>query len=133
MSVENVEVVRRGVEAWNRGGIDQILPMFHPNVRAYPFPEWIGPKVYSGHEGFRRLSEEWTENFDEYKWDVERLLDAGDKVVALIYHRGRIKDTDMPISQPIGVVWSQFRDGLVGEGRFFLTWAEALEAAGLSD
>jgi ketosteroid isomerase-like protein len=111
MSQENVEIIRRGVQEWNRRGIEGILPLLHPDIRAYPFPEWVGPKVYSGRAGFRELAREWTENFEDYKWDAERIFDADDRVVALVYHRGRVRNTSVPISQPIGAIWGEFRDG----------------------
>jgi hypothetical protein len=107
--------------------------MLHPEIKAVPFPEWVGPKAYIGHEGFRRLSEEWTETFESYSWEVEQITDAGDQVVALIYHRGQIKGTDVPLRQPIGAVWGDFRVGGPAEARFLLSWDEALEAAGLSE
>ena len=36
---------------------------------------------------------------------------------------GRIKGSGVPIRQPLGVVYSEIRDGRIGETRNFLTWA----------
>ena len=41
-------------------------------------------------------------------------------------------DSGEPVRQPIGVVYSDFRDGQIGEASFFRSWPEALAAAGLS-
>jgi xanthine/CO dehydrogenase XdhC/CoxF family maturation factor len=134
MSRENVEVVSAGIEAWNREGVEGILRDFHPDFRGYPFPEWIGDPIYHGIDGMRRLALEWTDQFDDYRWDSERLIDLGDRVVALVHHHGRTKGDGIEIRQEMGVVFGDFRaDGKVGEAHFFLTWAEALEAAGLSE
>jgi hypothetical protein len=46
--------------------------------------------------------------------------------------RGKIKGTTVPIQQPTGVVYSDFREGEIGRAYFFETWREALEAAGIS-
>ena len=46
---------------------------------------------------------------------------------------GRIKDSGVPIRQPLGVVYSDFRDGRIGKSRNFLTWRQALDAVGLSE
>jgi hypothetical protein len=59
--------------------------------------------------------------------------EAGNEVVALIEHGGKIKRTDVPLRQPMGIVASDFRNGRVGSLRFFQTWEEALEAAGLRE
>ena len=76
---------------------------------------------------------EWTDTFDEVKWETEKLIDVADTVVALVTHKGRIKGTGIPISQPVGAVFASFADGMVGEMSFFMTWDEALEAAGLEE
>ena len=54
-------------------------------------------------------------------------------MIALLEMTGRIKGSSLPIQQPIGAVHGGFHDGLIGETRYFLTWREALEAAGLSE
>ena len=38
----------------------------------------------------------------------------------------------MPVRQPMGSVAWDFRGGKIGKARFFPSWEEALEAAGLS-
>jgi hypothetical protein len=45
----------------------------------------------------------------------------------------RPSPTTSTTRQPVGVLQSDFRDGMVGELRFFLTWHQALEAVGLSE
>jgi ketosteroid isomerase-like protein len=134
MSQENVEVVRDTMNAYNGGGgVDAMLPFIHPAAVTYPFPEWIEEPVYRGREGTRRLTEVWTKPFDEYAGEMHDILDAGERVVWLGWSTGRIKGAGTPIRQPLGVVFSNFRDGMIGEARFFLTWDEALQAAGLRD
>ena len=46
---------------------------------------------------------------------------------------GRIKGSDVPIRQPLGTVYSDFRAGMVGEVRNFLTWRQARESVGLRE
>jgi hypothetical protein len=128
-----IELFRRGMDAWNRDGVSGVLPFFQNDVVAHPFPEWPGEPIYRGHDGFRRLASEWTDQFDHYSWEEERVVDAGDAtVVGLVYHRGQIKGTEVPIKQPMGTVWKLVEDK-AEEVFFFLTWAEALEAVGLAE
>jgi ketosteroid isomerase-like protein len=135
MSQENVEIVRTAIDAWNRDGdIDALVEVFATDSVIHPFPEWPGPKVYYGRKGMRKLAGEWIENFDEIRWDTDRLIDSADQVIALVNHRGRIKGTDIPIAQPLGAVFADFReDRSCGAAHFFMTWEEALEAAGMSE
>jgi ketosteroid isomerase-like protein len=134
MSQQNVEIVRGAMDAWNGGGgVDALLAFIHPDAVTYPFPEWPEDRVYRGHEGARRLAGVWTQPFDEYAGEMQEIRDLGDQVVWLGWTTGRIKGAGTPIRQPLGAVFSRFRGGMIGEGRFFLTWDEALDAARWSE
>ena len=133
MSQENVEIVRRIFDAYAGGGIEAALPFYTPDVVMHPFPEWIEESEYRGHAGVRRLIAVWTDNFDEFEFRAHEIREVGDQVLALAETAGRIKGSGVPIRQPLGVVNSKFRDGMIGETRNFLTWEQALEAAGLAE
>jgi hypothetical protein len=62
VSQENVEVVRRGLEAWQRDDLDSYLLLIDPDV------EWLtgvdrglglAASVYYGHDGIRELWNLW--------------------------------------------------------------------------
>ncbi len=134
MSEENVELICEGIAKWNRGELDAVIQLAATDALLHPFFGWPDDQIYRGREGWRRLIYQWLENFQEIQWDIERMVDREDQVVALVHHRGRHKGTGLPISQPLGVVFGDFRvDGTVGLVRFFLEWDEALEAAGLQE
>jgi ketosteroid isomerase-like protein len=133
MSLENVEIVRRLYEAFAADGTEATMAIFAADSIHYPFPEWFERSEYRGHQELRELLAVWTESFDEFAFEVSELRDAGDSVVMLGETVGRIMGTGVPIRQPLGAVYSDFRDGQIGKARNFLTWREALEAAGLSE
>ena len=133
VSQENVELLRRAWDAVN-SGVDVMLPFFPEDCIWYPFPEWPdGPQARTGHDGIREIMASWAENFDEFSVALRDTRDLGDRVVALGEQTARIRGSGVPIRQPVGQLCSDFRDGTIGEVRFFLTWTEALEAAGLSE
>jgi ketosteroid isomerase-like protein len=103
------------------------------DVTLYSIPEWPGPSEYCGHDGVRALLAEWVENFDDFTIEVHEVRAVGDQVLVLAETVGRIRGSRVPIRQSLGALWWDFRDGKVGRGRTFLTWREALEAAGLKD
>jgi hypothetical protein len=53
--------------------------------------------------------------------------------VTLAELTGQIRGTRTPIRQRFAVVASDFRDGRVGEVRYYTTWQDALEAVGLAE
>jgi len=132
MSQENVELVRQDYKAFAAGGADATAPSFAPDAVHHAYPEWVTQSEYRGPDGLRALLAEWTDNFDDFELEVRELRDCGDSVVMLGETVGRIKGSGVPIRQPLGAVYSDFRDGQIGQARNFLTWREALEAAGLS-
>jgi ketosteroid isomerase-like protein len=118
------------------GGADSgeaVLPFVPVDVVWHPQPEWIVHAAYRGHDGVLEAMRVFTETFDDYHAVLHEAREAGDRVVALVWQSGVVKGTHEAIRQPIGVVYSDFRDGQIGEARFFGSWAEALEAAGLSE
>ncbi len=133
MSQENVEVSKRAQDAFVAGGIEAVVAFFAPDVVAYPFPEWVEESEYRGHDGLRTLMAVWTDNFDEFEFRAWEFREVGDRVLALGEIAGRIKGSGVPIRQPLGFVYDDFRDGLIGEACYFLTWNQALEAVGLSE
>jgi ketosteroid isomerase-like protein len=133
MSQENLEVARAGIEALNSEGVEALLPYYAPDAVIYPFPEWVEASEYRGHDGLRAMVTLWTETVDDFALETHEIRDAGDQVVWLGWTTGRIKGADAPIRQMAGGVFLRPEGGLVREARFYLNWAQALEAAGLPD
>jgi ketosteroid isomerase-like protein len=132
MSQENVEIVHRMADAFNRSGIEAALPYIDPQIEWYGPPGWLEQHVYTGHEGIRQLAATWSDNFDGLRLDVERVIDVDDdEVLVLVYQRGRIKDSGVPIELRVGYEW-QLRKGKTVRVQAHFSWEEALEAVGLS-
>jgi hypothetical protein len=132
MSQENVELVAAAFEAYNAGGIEAVLPLCPPDVVMYPFPEWVEDAVYRGHDGVRRLVN-WLEEFDRPRWDVHELRAADSRVLARCDLVARTNASSVPIRQPWAVICSGFRGHMIGEWRWFQTWRDALDVAGLEE
>jgi ketosteroid isomerase-like protein len=133
MSQENVEIVRNAFRAFAAGGTEAALSFFAPGFVWYVTDRWVEDSAYRGHEGMRRLAAGFSDNFDRWGYEVHDTRDAGDRVVALVEMTGQIKHSGGPISQPLGLVVSDFHDETFGEVRAFPSWREALEAVGLAE
>ncbi|HEX3432559.1 MAG TPA: nuclear transport factor 2 family protein [Solirubrobacteraceae bacterium] len=131
MSQENVEIVRGAFQAFGAGGIDAALSFFSPDVVWYPTDRWVDDAAYRGHDGVRRIAAAFSGNFDDFRYEVDDLRDAQDRVVALVDMIGRIKQSQDEVSQRLGLVLSGFSDGTIREVRVFSSWSDALEAVGL--
>ena len=131
MSQENVETVRNAFQTFSAKGIDAALSCFAPDVVWYPTDRWLDDSAYRGHEGIRSLVAAFSENFDDFRYDVHDVRDAQDGVVALVDMIGRIKHSGSEVSQRLGFVVSGFHDGTFREVRAFPSWHDALKAVGL--
>ena len=100
--------------------------------------EWIvregmdGRTVWVGRKEFVQIRT-WTEEFEGWSIQVERLIDADDdRVVALTRQSGTGKGSGVPVELDLGLIY-ELKDGRVIRITNYLTHAEALEAAGLSE
>jgi len=135
MSQENVELMRKALEAFNRRDIDGLLKAIDPEVEWSPPVQLPGSSLQRGHDGVRRSVADMLDAFENLRADPERFIDQGDQVVALYYWRGQGSGSGISVDQfevPVGLL-ATMRDGLAVRVRFFTTWEEALEAAGLQE
>jgi ketosteroid isomerase-like protein len=131
MSVENVEIVRRGYEKFRLTGLfvaELSTPKFVWDMSN--FRGWPEQQVYEGSEGAQAFLDDWTDAWDDWELEVDALHDGGEKVVALLHQRGRSKATGMPVEMSLAQVWT-LRDGKQTRMDMYSDQSEALEAAGL--
>ncbi|HEV3230256.1 MAG TPA: nuclear transport factor 2 family protein, partial [Solirubrobacteraceae bacterium] len=131
VSRQNVEIVRRSFEAHRTGGIEAAIPFYAPDFVWDAGPDWLEDRVYRGHDGARRLDAIFAASFEDYSLVVHEIRGVGEQVLALYEATGRIKDSGVPLRQPVGLVLSDFRDGAIGKVRSYFSWQEAREAVGV--
>jgi len=135
MSQENVEVVKRGWEAWIAGDFHALFAVFDPAVQwdTTSFEGWPEDEVYYGHEGVRRFFEDWLASWDRYEAGVEEYLDVDDdRVLVLCWQRGYGSGSHVPVEMD----WAQLctlKRGLVCRLEAYSDRQAALEAVGLRD
>jgi ketosteroid isomerase-like protein len=133
VSRENVEIVRNAFDAFGAEGIGAALSFFSPDIVWYPTDRWLDGSAYRGHDGMRTIEAAFSENFDDFGFQVHGTRDAQDRVVARVDMTGRIKHSGSEVRQRLGFVVSGFRDGTFREVRVFPSWDEALKAVELED
>jgi ketosteroid isomerase-like protein len=127
-SADNVQIVRRALEAFNSRGVDAALQYLDPEIEWWGPPEWLEERLYSGHDGVRRLASFWTQTFDEYRLDLDEASDSGNTVLALCHQRGRMKGTGDQIAEPIAYIW-EIRNGKAIRVDVYFSWDAAMDAA----
>ena len=131
MSQENVERVRAALDAVNREGPSAIEDLLDAEVTWIADRSDMGRTTYRGKEGVRRSFAELSEGFEEFGFEPEEFIDAGERVVALGRMYGRGRATAIRAEIPLGIVCTIGPDGKLVRYESFRDRAEALEAAGL--
>jgi uncharacterized protein len=133
MSQENVEIVRRVTEAWNRNEQERVVRFLDPDVIFDATRRLINPKTYAGIEGIRAMFAERDEVWGEFRMEPDEFVDAGDRVVVIGRWVGKGRGSGVDVSQPIADVFT-LRDGRVVRCEIgYSDRGEALVAAGLEE
>jgi ketosteroid isomerase-like protein len=125
----NLEIVQRGFEAFNREGIEGIIPLIHPEFEATTPPDLASePDTYRGPDGVRRWFQSFDEVMDQIRWDARGFRQVGDRVVVEFTLRARGKTTGLDFGQDAVMVW-ELRDGKAIRLVLYPTLDQALAAA----
>ncbi len=133
MSQENVEIVRAGFAAFNRGDYEAALAAFHPEVEWVPY---LGALQGSIHRGRQALLEMWNDINQNlggaFQVEAQEFIDCGEKIVVVVEARGTGSSSGAELRQKWAQVAS-LQDRLVIRVEPFPTREEALEATGLQE
>ncbi len=128
MSEEQVETVRRFIDAGVRDDLEAMLACLHPEVEMLPLRAST-EGAFRGHEGWKRFRADTWSHYERFEPRYE-LADLGDGVIAYgaILVRGMGSGVEMEV--PSAGIF-QFRDGLIVRWEDFGSKELALEMAGL--
>jgi hypothetical protein len=129
MSQENVELVRRLIEAFEARDIDAFVSAHHADAEVRNLrSQIVGP--YRGHSGIRHMAEETFDMAPDYAIQIEQIRDCGSRVLLLGRQGGTVGG--VPMDQVLAELF-EITAGKVASSQDFATVDEALEAAGLRE
>ena len=138
MSQANVEIVRSLYAKTERGDFSfldrepELRDFYAPDFEWHTRDDLPDAGIRRGYEGLARLGAEWIEAFEDFHVDLDELIDAGDRVVAVTRLCGRPRDGSQDLELHETQVW-RLREGKAVEVRAYLTLAEALKAVELEE
>lgn len=139
MSQENVDLVT-GIYGASAAmdkdellaALPELIAQMDPEIEWVEDPQRADGRTYRGHAGVRKSFEQWLEGFDEYGFEVERIVDCGDDVLVVGREQGRGAASGATVSSEIFQLLT-IRDGKLLRYREFYDEDAALEAAGLAE
>jgi ketosteroid isomerase-like protein len=132
MSQENVELVRRSLDAYSRRDIRTLREIVDPDVEldwSASLGELAG--VYRGIDAVLRFYAEWYAMFDMTVLEPERFLEIDDSVVVPNVARLRGRE-EIEVSARSALVFTA-RDSRITHVRLYQETSDALKAVGLAE
>jgi ketosteroid isomerase-like protein len=133
MSQENIEIVRRTIEAWNEHDLDSGVRFLAVDIEWMPAsPAAVERAVYRGRDEVVRGFDAIWDTWDEFRFEEREIRESGDSVLWLGTVHMRASTSGIELTQEFAnhlVV----RDGKIVRAHAHMSWQEGLEAAGLSE
>jgi uncharacterized protein len=132
MSQADIETLRIGYEAFNRGDWDATTRFAHPEFELKTAERVPNPGTYRGPEEARRFFEDLFSPFEEMVVEPEEFFERGDQIAVFVLVRLKPTGSSAVVENRIGHLWTM-REGKASRLEVFPRREEALEAAGLSE
>jgi ketosteroid isomerase-like protein len=135
MSQENVEIMHRAFDLFNRGDGDSFDEVFTTDSEwrpAYLGGGLMEGAVFRGIDGMREFLTLQAETWESVAAEAGEVRDLGDRVLVEVQLRGIGRTGGVPVDR---ITWNvfEFRDGKIAVGKVYTAKAEALAAVGLSE
>ena len=129
-------VARRAIEAANRRDYEVAFSAFHPDYEMNPPPSMSGLGAFPASlrdRGERiRLEIQWREDWGEFRYEPEEVIDLGDRLLVL----GTMVGSGPNSGAGVKTEWADLftlAEGQVAREQVFFSRSEALAEVGLSD
>jgi ketosteroid isomerase-like protein len=133
MSQENVELVRLGFEAIERGDLALVEQFTLPDAVMVQPPEVPDAKTYEGASAIREAMDDWPKQWEDFRMELLEIIDAGDDaVVSVTRHQGRGRQSGIEMDFEVFYVY-RIREGRLARLEMFFSRGQALEAVGLRE
>ena len=131
MSEENVEIVRRGIEAFNRRDMAAIRADAHPQVEWVEDPRYPGAQTFQGPDGVEQSVRKWWDAW-MIELEPEDFIDLGDRVVVTGHGHYRGHGSDVTLTAEFAGVY-EIRENKIVRAEVVESRQAALEAVRLRE
>jgi ketosteroid isomerase-like protein len=130
MATENVELARRGYEAFKRGDVEAVLEFIDPQIEVHDSPELPDRRVWHGYEGFVGNLSNMFDIVQGFELEPDEFIDAGEKLLVAVRVRGHGRSSGIAMEDHLLHVWT-IRDRKGTRLEVYRDREQAREAAGL--
>jgi len=136
MSEENVELLREMYGGWRgqwvQTSLAQLGESLHPQAELHQAREIPDAEDYYGRGEFLRGMRRWLEDWDDFRYLPEEVIDLGERAFMRVRVSGRARTSGIELDLDAFHLWT-FRDGMPWRCEVFLDEKTARAAARLSE
>jgi ketosteroid isomerase-like protein len=129
MSQENVRILR---EMYGRRTLAEASELMHPAAEMRQPSALPDTDEYYGREQIVRGTRRWLEEWEDFRFAPEEVVDLGERALMRVRLSGRGKASGLELQQTVFHLW-RFRDGMPWRCEVFVDEDAAQQAAGLSE
>jgi ketosteroid isomerase-like protein len=129
MERKDIELLR---EMYGRRSLRDFAKSLHPDAEMHQAREIPDADDYYGREEFVRGTRRWLEEWDEFEYRPEEVIDGGERALIRVRLSGRARASGLTLDQTIFHVWT-FRDGMPWRCDVLWNEDEARAVAGLRE
>ena len=119
MPESNVEIVRTGLDAWNRRDVEAIGDVLDSDAELVPMRAVFEGTVYRGVDGLKSLLKDMSEDWEDFHIEADELREIDEsRVLILGRMQGRGRASGMEIEAPAAWV-CDLREGKVTRVQFY--------------
>jgi ketosteroid isomerase-like protein len=125
----NVEIVRGGVEAFQRGDLEGVLANAREDFEIFLPRNLPNSGRYVGRDGFFTWMGHWLDAWDDFTVEITEVEPAGERhVVASMRQSGLGKGSGIPVEMEIAYMW-EVREGRLAAMHLYPSREEAVRVA----
>ena len=129
MSEQNVDLLRR---IYGSRTLGEAAESLHPEAEMHQASLIPDTDDYYGRDELVRGTNLWLEEWEDFSFTPEKVVDLGNRALMWVHLSGRAKASGITLDRMAFHLWT-FRDGMPWRCEVFFDEAEALQAAGLSE
>lgn len=127
MASANIEIIRRGLDAYNRGDVEAVLETADPDIEFMPLRSLVVGGSYRGHEGIRRYFEDLDDEWENFSIGNEEIRERENSVLLLGEFSATGRASGMEMRSPVAWLF-ELRAGKVVRMQAYSSQEEALRA-----
>jgi ketosteroid isomerase-like protein len=126
---ESLAHARDQLAAFERGDLEAVLELLHPEVEIYSPPQLANSGTFHGREGYLEWSREWFDAWEEFEIEATSIEAVGEHhVLTSVRQRGRGKGSGIEIEMQ-ACYMGEIHDGQATRFHLYPTREQALAAA----